>query len=73
MILGGLTIGVKRNYPFEMIMKLIGAIADACDVNEYPFVISRKEIDRGMKRIKIYEIYNQRNQFVIGETNNAKL
>lgn len=64
MILGGLTIGVKRDYPFEKIMKLIGSIATGCSINEYPFVIKRKEIDRGIKTTKLFEVYNQRNGFI---------
>jgi fructose-1-phosphate kinase PfkB-like protein len=64
MILGGLTIGIKRNYPFEKIMKLIGSIATGCSINEYPFVIKRQEIDRGIKTIKLYEVYNQRNGYL---------
>jgi len=71
MILGGLTIGIKRNYPFEKIMKLIGSIATGCSINEYPFVISRKEIDRGVKNTKLYEVYNQRNGFVESDKANG--
>lgn len=71
MILGGLTIGVKRDYPFERIMKLIGSIATGCSINEYPFVIKRKEIDKGIKTTKLYEIYNQRNGYIESEQRNG--
>lgn len=67
MILGGLSVGVKRNYSFETTIKLMGAIANNCSVDEYPFVIRRNEIDRGMKHSKLYEIYNQRNGYSIGD------
>ncbi len=67
MILGGLSVGVKRNYSFETTIKLMGAIANNCSVDEYPFVIRRNEIDRGMKHAKLYEIYNQRNGYSIGD------
>ncbi len=66
MILGGVTIGVKRSYPFEKIMKLVGSIANACSIDEYPFVIKRKDIDRGIKQCKLHEIYNQRNGYDFG-------
>lgn len=72
MILGGITIGVRRTYPFEKIMKLIGAIAGNCSIDEYPFVISRKEIDRSIKHCHLIEIYNQRNGYETGQTNNGK-
>ena len=65
MILGGLSIGIKRNYSFETMIKLMGAIANNCSADEYPFVIRRNEIDRGMKHSKLYEIYNQRNGYTI--------
>jgi fructose-1-phosphate kinase PfkB-like protein len=65
MILGGLSIGIKRNYSFETMIKLMGAIANNCSSDEYPFVIRRNEIDRGMKHSKLYEIYNQRNGYTI--------
>lgn len=63
-ILGGVTIGVKRNYSFEKIMKLISSIAVAASIEEYPFVINRKEIDRGIKHSKVEELYNQRQGYV---------
>jgi len=71
-ILGGLTIGVKRNYQFEKIMKLIGSIANGCNINEYPFIIRRKEIDKGVNITKLFEVYNERNGYIKGENSNGK-
>jgi len=67
MVLGGITIGIKRNYPFEKIMKLIGAIADGCSIEQYPFVIRRKEIDKGIRHCKLHEIYNHRNGYQLNK------
>ncbi len=64
MILGGVTIGVHRQYSFEKIMKLIGSIANGASIDEFPFVINRKDIDKGLKHCKIEELYNQRQGYV---------
>lgn len=63
-IFGGLVVGVRRNYPFEMIMKIMGSLANGCSVSDYPFIIKRKEIDKGINLTKITEVYNLRNGFV---------
>ncbi len=64
-ILGGLTIGIKRGYPFERIMKLIGAIANASSLDQFPFIIKRKDVDRGVNQCKLDEMYNHRNGYMI--------
>ncbi len=66
MILGGLCMGIKRGYSFETTIKLMGAIGNNSSLDEYPLIIRRHEIDRGMKHAKIHEIYNQRNGYIAG-------
>lgn len=63
LVLGGLALGVKRKYTLESMMKLIGAITEGADIREYPVVISRKNIDRNIKKVKLIEIYNGRNGY----------
>lgn len=70
MILGGLAIGVKRDYSFEKTMKLMGSIANNSSINDYPFVIRRKEIDRGLKHAKLYELFNSKQGFINGGSGN---
>lgn len=68
LMLGGLSICIKRKYPFERMLKLLGAIGMECNISEYPFVLKRKEVERQIKHIKIQEVYNLRNGFLIGDS-----
>lgn len=64
-IFGGLIVGVRRNYQFERMMKLIGALATTCSLNDYPFVIKRQDVNQSVNKVKIHEIYNTRNGYRI--------
>lgn len=64
MILGGLAIGIRRNHTIERTMKLIGSIANGANISEYPYVISRKAIDKGLKQVKIIDVYNNKNGYL---------
>lgn len=62
-IFGGLIVGIRRNFPFERIMKLMGSLASVCSLADYPFIVKRQEINQGVNKVKISEIYNTRNGY----------
>lgn len=62
-IFGGLIVGIRRNFPFERMMKLMGSLASVCSLGEYPFIVKRQDINQGVNKIKIIEIYNTRNGY----------
>lgn len=66
-IFGGLIVGVRRNYPFERMMKLMGSLAHNCSLTDYPFIVRRQEINQGINTIKINEVYNTRNGYRLSD------
>lgn len=63
-IMGGIAIGVQRGYPFEKNLQIAGAIATQVDINQFPDIIRRKEIDDAMNKVKIKEVYNEKNGYL---------
>lgn len=63
-ILGGIAIGVQRNYLLEKNLQIAGAIAGQVNFENFPDIIRRKEIDYGMNQVKIKEVYNEKNGYL---------
>jgi len=66
-VFGGLIVGIRRNYPFERMMKLMGTLANNCSLSEYPFIVNRHDINQGINKTKIIELFNARNGYCMGE------
>lgn len=56
-LLGGLAIGVKRNYEFEKMLKLMTAVSYAITEEAYPVFCTRKDVETGMNKSKIDDYY----------------
>jgi len=65
-VFGGLIVGIRRNYPFERMMKLMGTLANSCSLSDYPFIVNRHEINQGINKTKIVEVFNARNGYCMG-------
>ncbi len=63
-ILGGLAIGVQRDYLMEKNLRLAGAIARQIDVRSFPDIIRRREIDQAMNQVRLKEVYNEKNGYL---------
>lgn len=64
-ILGGIAIGVQRNYLLEKNLRIAGAIASQINIRNFPDIIKRKEIDHGMNQVKIKEVYSEKKAWEI--------
>jgi len=56
-VLGGLAIGVKRNYEFEKMIKLMTSIRYAITENKYPVLCTRKDVDQMNNKAKVVDYY----------------
>lgn len=64
-IMGAVAIGAKRNYTFEKVLKLAGAIAQKINMDRFPRVIHRHDIDTNLNKVKVQEIYNRRQGYMM--------
>ncbi|RRD96461.1 hypothetical protein EII17_00420 [Clostridiales bacterium COT073_COT-073] len=62
-ILGGIAIGVQRNYLLEKNLQIAGAIAAQINIRNFPDIIKRKEIDQAMNQVKVKEVYSEKKGF----------
>ncbi len=56
-VLGGLAIGVKRNYEFEKMIKLMTSIRYAISENKYPVLCTRKDVEQMNNKAKVVDYY----------------
>lgn len=63
-IIGGIAMGVQRNYLLEKNLQMAGAIAGQVNIHNFPDIIKRKEIDIALNQVKIKEVYNEKNGYV---------
>ena len=68
-IVGGLSVAISRQYEMERTTKLLGAITVAMNVDNYPIVVCRKDIDHYSRKLKVREIYNKRDSYLKLEMN----
>lgn len=56
-IAGGLTIGIKRKYELEKLVKLLSGIACAVGMNEEGYLCTRKDIETASKKTKVKTLF----------------
>lgn len=58
-ITGALSVAVSRKYELEKMLRLGAACLMATNIEQYPTILTRKNVDVWMKKLKVLEIYNQ--------------
>lgn len=66
-VAGTLAVGIKRQYPFERLLKLATGVTMAMNDDAYPTLCTRKDVDYHSKKIRIKEIYSKGEYKVRGE------
>lgn len=65
MLTGVLGVCMSRKYEMEKTLRLMGAVIDVAEFDNYPQICTRNAVMKQRKKVTLVEIYNQRNGYII--------